>query len=134
MHIEGGCHCGRISYKAEVDPATVSICHCNDCQQLTGTAFRVTVPAREENLELTGEPTIYVKVAESGNKRAQAFCGHCGSQIYATSVGEGPKVYGLRVGTSKQRRELTPRKQVWCEAALDWLPTIGGIPAVQKQS
>src|SRR5687768_5530242 len=70
MKIDGSCHCGRIAYEAEVDPAKVSICHCSDCQTLTGTAFRVTIPVAEANFRLlSGEPKIYVKVAESGNKR-----------------------------------------------------------------
>ena len=42
MKIDGCCHCGAIAYEAEIDPETVGICHCADCQQLTGTAFRVT--------------------------------------------------------------------------------------------
>ena len=108
MKIDGGCHCGAIAYEAEIDPETVGICHCTDCQQLTGTAFRVTVFAPEENFRLTrGTPKVYVKTAESGNKRAQAFCAECGSHIYATSVGDdGPKSYGIRVGTARQRNEL----------------------------
>ena len=34
MRIEGQCHCGRIAYEATVDPDTVGICHCTDCQTL----------------------------------------------------------------------------------------------------
>ena len=33
MKIDGGCHCGAITYEAEVDPEKTSICHCTDCQQ-----------------------------------------------------------------------------------------------------
>ena len=72
MHITGGCHCGAITYEAEVDPDTVSICHCTDCQTFSGSAFRTAVPAKKEGFKLTGRPKIYVKTAESGNKRAQA--------------------------------------------------------------
>lgn len=122
MKIDGGCHCGKITYEAEVDPARVSICHCRDCQQLTGTAFRVTVPVPEKDFHLSGEPKIYVKTAESGNKRAQAFCPDCGSQLYATSVGDGPKIYGVRTGTARQRADLVPRIQTWHAEALPWLP------------
>lgn len=43
MKITGGCHCGAIRYEAEVDPATAGICHCTDCQVLSGTAFRVSI-------------------------------------------------------------------------------------------
>ncbi len=43
MDVDGACHCGKILYKAEVNTAHVVICHCNDCQALSGTAFRVVV-------------------------------------------------------------------------------------------
>jgi len=84
MKIDGGCHCGNISYTAEVAPEKVGICHCTDCQTLSGTAFRVSVPATKENFQLTGNLKIYVKTAESGAKRAQGFGAECGTPIYAT--------------------------------------------------
>ena len=123
MKIDGGCHCGAIRYEAEIDPGGVGICHCTDCQRLTGTAFRVTVAAEEANLRFTsGTPKIYVKTGSSGAKRAQGFCADCGSPLFATSVGDGPKVYGLRVGTIRQREELKPSRQVWRRSALPWVP------------
>lgn len=134
MKIEGGCHCGAITYKAEVDPDKTSICHCTDCQKLTGTAFRVTVPVPEDKIVFSGEPKIYVKTGESGNKRAQGFCAGCGSHLFATSVGDGPKVYGLRTGTANQRDQLVPRRQVWHRSALHWLPPFDGMETVEKQS
>ena len=57
---------------------------------------------------LKGQPKIYVKTADSGNKRQQAFCGNCGTPIYATSAGDGPKSYGIRVGSIRQRDRLVP--------------------------
>jgi len=46
MKIDGGCHCGNITYTAEVDLDRVGICHCTDCQTMTGSAYRVTVVSR----------------------------------------------------------------------------------------
>ena len=133
MKIDGGCHCGAIAYEAEIDPRMVSICHCTDCQTLTGTAFRVSVFAPEDKFHLTrGTPKVYVKTAESGNKRAQAFCAECGSPIYATSVGEGPKAYGIRVGTARQRAELTPMRQLWHRSAVPWFPEMDGLPTKER--
>ena len=134
MKIDGGCHCGAIAYRAEVDPEKTTICHCTDCQQLTGTAFRVTVPVPEDRFEIIrGAPKIYIKIAESGAKRAQAFCADCGSHLYATSVGDGPKIYGLRTGTAHQREELVPRKQIWRDSALHWLPEFEGVEIVDTK-
>jgi len=85
MKIDGGCHCGRISYEADIDPDYVIICHCTDCQALSGAPYRATVPVKAENFKLHGQPKIYIKTADSGNKRALAFCADCGSAIYSTS-------------------------------------------------
>lgn len=112
----------RHYYKAEVDPEKTAICHCTDCQKLTGTAFRVTVPVAEDKIAFSGTPKIYIKVGE------------CGSHLFATSVGDGPKVYGLRTGTSDQREQLVPRKQFWHRSALHWLPEFDGMETVEKQS
>ena len=51
---------------------------------------------------LRGEPTIYVKTAESGNRRAQAFCPRCGSRLYSAAE-KDPQVFMLRVGTIDER-------------------------------
>ena len=87
MKVEGSCHCGNITYEAVVDPDTLSICHCKDCQVLTGTAYRVSIPASAESLvPRGGRPKIYIKTAESGTLRAHAFCPECGSPIYASAI------------------------------------------------
>ena len=134
MKIDGGCHCGNITYEAEIDPENVAICHCTDCQTLSASAFRTVIRVPDDAFRLlTGAPKIYVKTGDSGAKRAQAFCPECGSAIYATSVGDGPKVLGVRLGTARQRTELTPKKQIWCRSALHWLPGLDSIPKVEKQ-
>ena len=134
MHIDGGCHCGNITYEAEIDPEAVSICHCADCQTLTGTAYRVNVRVHKQDLKLRGgTPRVYVKTAESGNKRAHAFCPECGTPVYSTSVEDDPQVYGLRVGTARQKAELPPRKQGWCRSALPWSMNIESLPKITTQ-
>src|SRR3954469_1514157 len=134
MKIDGGCHCGFITYEADADPEKVSICHCTDCQRLSGSAFRSSIPATDQNFRiLSGQVTEYVKTAESGNKRVQGFCAKCGSSIYATAPGGGPKVYNLRVGTAHQRDQLVPKRQIWARSKQRWLGTLDTLPASDKQ-
>lgn len=120
MKVHGSCHCGDVRFVAEVAPERTSICHCNDCQKLTGTAFRVSTPALPGTFSLVqGEPKVYVKVAESGSRRAQAFCPACGSPLF-TYDADSPAAYGLRVGVLAERRQLCPTWQKWGDSALDW--------------
>jgi hypothetical protein len=134
MIVHGACHCGAIAYKAEVDPARASVCHCGDCQRLSGAAFRASVPVSVENFHLLrGAPKTYVKTAESGNRRAQVFCGDCGSPLYSADA-VGAKTYALRIGVMAERAELPPQRQIWCEAALPWTRDLLAMPKIEKQS
>ena len=136
MKIEGACSCGSIRIEGEADPATTSICHCTDCQTGTGTAFRISIPVKGDSFKVTGEPTIYIKTtADSGNPRAQAFCGKCGSPLYSTTPGEGQQaMYIVRVGILKQRDQLEPKRQIWWRSARDWVTGLDRIAKVEKQT
>ena len=68
-----------------------------------------------------GEPTIYVKTGDSGNKRQQAFCPRCGSPIFATPPDAGPKNYFIRVGTINQRDQFVPKPQIWARSKQRWV-------------
>ena len=132
MKVDGQCHCGQIRYEAEIDPDNVSVCHCTDCQTLTGTAYRVSAPAPAASLRfLAGTPKVYIKTAESGNKRAQAFCSNCGAPIYSADAQE-PQVFFLRVGTMSQRAVLPAKRQIWCRSALSWASDLNGLERSER--
>ena len=87
MNVEGQCHCGKIAFAAEVEQDRVGICHCADCQTLSGSPYRIVASADAGRFTLLrGEPTIYIKTADSGNKWAIAFCPKCGTPIYAAAA------------------------------------------------
>ena len=133
MRVDGACHCGNIAFEAEVDPEAVRICHCTDCQVTSGSAFRTNIVASGETFRmLRGDPAIYIKTAESGNKRAQAFCANCGTGLYSTSP-ENPTSYVLRVGVIAQRAAFKPRQQIWCRSELPWTAEVGGADRREGQ-
>jgi hypothetical protein len=132
MQVDGACHCGAITFTAVVEPNRVMVCHCTDCQVLTGSAFRVVVPALIETFVLHGEPKRYVKVAESGAKRTQAFCSVCGSPVFATAVENATQV-SLRVGLLRQRNQLSPSLQIWKRSASSWLNALASVPGCEQQ-
>ncbi len=136
MKVDGGCHCGQFTYEAEVDPDQVMLCHCTDCQTLTGSAFRVVVGIDEADFKLlSGELKTYVKTAESGRLRAQTFCPECGTAIYAADAvpGDGPNFVGLRIATARQRDSLPPKRHVWHRSAQPWITALDGLEVVETQ-
>ena len=108
MNIDGQCHCGRVTYQAEIDPAQVSICHCTDCQTLTGSPYRVTVICSATRSGCAGKPPkVYAKTGDNGRTRFQHFCPDCGSPLFTSGEG-GPDDWGIRWGGIHQRDRLKP--------------------------
>ena len=134
MHIDGECQCGQVTYEADIEPGEVSICHCRDCQRLTGTAYRVTVSAPRERFHITsGEPKLYVKTADNGRRRMQYFCSNCGSPIYTTGDLHDADEVGIRLGTINQRQDLKPRSQYWYSSELPWVQDIRALPRHDRE-
>ena len=132
MKIDGHCHCGQIEFEAEA--AALRIRRRTNCQTLSGSAFRANVSVSAEHFKLlAGTPKRYVKTAESGNERLHAFCGNCGTPIYACAPA-APASYSLRIGTIKQRAAFTPGKQIWRRSALRWVDALASVPATEKES
>jgi hypothetical protein len=134
MLVHGKCHCGAIAYQAEVQPGTVAICHCADCQAFAGGPYRAMIrPVPQESLKMSGTPKHYTKTADSGRQRVQGFCGKCGAQLYAVDP-DGTNL-SLRIGVIAERHELgTPVRQIWCESALDWAFDLSEVPQTARQS
>jgi hypothetical protein len=126
MHIDGACHCGRIAYEAEIDPDNVIICHCTDCQTISGGPYRVNVPVLIDKIRLRGEPKTYAKRGDSGDEVTTAFCPDCGAALYS-SKGEKPAFLFLRIGAVKQRAELPPKAQGFCRSAMPWAMDISAV-------
>jgi hypothetical protein len=67
MKIDGGCHCGYVTFEAEADPETTTVCHCTDCQTMSGAAFRAVIITRPGTFVLlSGKPTEYRKPPTAG--------------------------------------------------------------------
>ncbi|MFP6726249.1 MAG: GFA family protein, partial [Alphaproteobacteria bacterium] len=55
--ISGGCLCGNVRFKTTSEPAMQVLCHCVDCQTVSGSAFYTAYIVQLESVKLTkGEP------------------------------------------------------------------------------
>jgi hypothetical protein len=112
MKVDGSCYCGEIRFEAEAEVDSASICHCTDYQRFSGAAFRISVAVPIDKFRIfQGIPREYIKTAASGARRIQAFCGECGTALYATAL-ENAKTFNIRAGTLSQREMFVPAKQI----------------------
>jgi len=135
MRIDGHCHCGALAWEAEIDPGGVYVCHCTDCQAISGGAGRwaVTVAAEDFRL-LSGTPATYVKdTADSGRESHQQFCGVCAAPLHSSTPADGHALLRLRLGTCRQRDRLPPRIELWCRSAQGWARLPGAAESREGQ-
>ena len=133
MQIDGTCHCGSVSFTAQIDPAQVVACHCTDCQVLSSAPFRIGAVAPFSTLKVRGSTKTYIKVAQSGNRRAQVFCPQCATPLWASEP-ENPVLVVIRLGCVVQRAQLRPVVQIWKHSALPWLPDLNSIASSPEGS
>jgi hypothetical protein len=119
LPLTGGCYCGAIRYEVNALPLAVNICHCHDCQRLTGSAFSMPmfVP-RSAFAVLQGATKSWQRTSDSGRKSLQHFCGKCGTRLYTEP--SNPSIVNVRAGTLDDTSWLEPAVQVWTKSAQPW--------------
>ena len=130
IKINGGCYCGDITITGEVSPDKIMACHCTDCQKFSGAPFRAVAVIAADDVKISGTVTEFLKTAESGNERAQGFCGKCGSHLYATDPAK--TLFMIRTGCLDQHHELVPAKHIFGKSAVEWVGEIADSSWVAK--
>ena len=82
--VMAGCLCGEIRFSVADLPLMQVLCHCTDCQIISGAAYYCAylVPLDTVSLQ-QGEPARYDVVADSGRRNSRRFCSSCGSRLWA---------------------------------------------------
>ena len=57
----------------------------------------------------------------------QAFCGECGTPLFATAPENATQVI-IRTGCVKQRAALVPKAQIWRRSTLPWIDAVHALP------
>lgn len=99
MKIDGGCHCDRLTYEAEINLDKTGIYHCEDCKTFSKSEFRGFAAALPGTFRLTGvDPSRCVKPAANGNRNAMLFWPNCGIYICSTGAEPGAEVLRREMG------------------------------------
>jgi len=133
MKIDGRCHCGYVTFEAEADPETRTICNCTDCPAMSGAPLLAVIVTRPGTFVLlSGKPTEYRKTADSGNVRPARLLFSVRDCTLFDIVGDDPKAYNVRVGSLRQRNELIPRRQAFVRSQQAWINDLKSIPKFDR--
>ena len=124
------CRCGQLQAKCSGEPVRVSVCHCLDCQQRSGSAFSYQARWPEEQVEISGEHKAWETIADSGNKARFLFCPDCGSTVAYVSEGV-PGAVSVPAGGFADLAFPAPAVSVYEERKRDWVEIKGD--AIDRQ-
>lgn len=114
------CSCGQLGLTADGDPARVSICHCLACQRRTGSTYGAKARFAADKVQIEGQSSEYVRVADSGNRASFHFCPTCGSTVYHRIHG-APEVVAVPVGGFADPDFPKPMVSVYETRRHDWV-------------
>jgi hypothetical protein len=116
----GGCACGAIRYECTAPPLRMVNCHCRDCQRASGSGYSATLIMAASSVRMVaGNCKEHRTLAESGNVAMRAFCGECGSPLFAASSAR-PDMLGVKAASLDDASWFAPEANVWVESAQPW--------------
>ena len=118
QEMTGGCQCGRVRYRAQVDPEQAYLCHCRMCQRATGGVAAAFVGLANADCSWESGPDWY----RSSPIARRPFCSHCGSPLGFRFL-EGENM-DLTVGSFDDPYAFSPHWHFSAETIHeDWLDT-----------
>lgn len=130
---EGGCACGAVRYRLLEDPLGLHVCHCTDCQTVTGSAFVMCMPVHSRSLELLkGDPKAVSFESPDGLAKCNRRCPDCGCIVWSEIDGL-PEILALQPGTLDVTSWLEPVAHIWTSSAQPWVEIPTDVLAYEKQ-
>jgi len=115
----GGCLCGDIRYRIEGAPRFVAQCFCRDCQKATGTGHTTIIGVEAGHFTVTGTPTVFTSIGDTGGRVNRHFCGRCGSRLFTSGDLPG-EVRMVQAGTLDLPEKITPTTAIYLKDRIPW--------------
>lgn len=114
----GSCQCGEIRYKSIGKPLALYICHCQECQKQSASAFGISLDVPKDGFSIMqGIPKYWNRIANSGRKLKCAFCPTCGSRLWHETE-LAPNAVSIKVGSLDQAIDVSDAIHVWVKRKL----------------
>ena len=126
IDIDGGA-CGKPSLMQSIQKHGPSLSL--QTATFSGGPFRMVIIGMRTIL-ISRQNNRFLKVADSGNKRIQSFCGTCGSQLFASD--DKKSIFSIRGGCISQHHELSPVKHIFGQQHYHGLWISIDIPGLEK--
>lgn len=118
--MSGGCQCGKVRYRAMIDPEQAYLCHCRMCQRATGGVSIAFIGLQNSEISWESGPDWYA----SSPIARRPFCSSCGTPLgFAFNDSEG---MDITVGSLDEPYGIEPHWHFASEKIHEaWIDTSG---------
>ncbi len=102
----------------------MSVCHCLECQKRSGSAFAYQARWPDEQVEISGESSLWTSTGDSGGVATFRFCPHCACTIAYANQGM-PGETAIPVGAFADPKFPAPQFSVYEERRHAWVAVLG---------
>ena len=129
---KGGCLCGAVRYVCEKPPLSQFLCHCHDCQKVTGAPVAPGFMVMKADVKISGEYSEHTQLAASGRHMVRKFCSDCGSRVFEESLGMDD-IYMFNTGSLDDQSVFKPEIHYWVSSKPEWYLIADKLPQLSKQ-
>ena len=124
----GGCQCGRVRYRAEIDSDEAYLCHCRMCRRATGAAAIAFVNVPEDRLTWETSPDWY----RSSPIAHRPFCSACGTPLGFAFLENNQNV-DLTLGSFDAPERFRPVHNYAVESLLPAWQDTSHLPGIRSE-
>lgn len=124
--IAGGCLCGAVRYQAELAPQFAVLCHCRDCQRLSGSGHVPVMGVPKSSFVVRGATKAYSARGGSGLAAVRHFCPVCGSLLFGMAE-IVPDIASIYVGSLDDPSLFKPDTVLFARDRHLWDVTAGSL-------
>jgi len=119
MHkLKGNCLCGAVSFEVVNAFDRLFFCSCDQCRQITGSAFASNLFVRADQFDWLGGIEDIVTYQVPGRNISKSFCKICGSGL-PWSSGDNSKII-IPAGTLTGEPDIAERTRIFANEQPSW--------------
>ncbi len=122
----GGCRCGAVRYRATGTSEFQGLCHCHDCQRLSGGGHVGFICFPSVAVTIEGEALVSRGIGGSGQPAQRHYCPKCYSQLFGLSD-MMPGKTNIYAGSLDDPAQFQPTFAIFVRSRPPWDTSSAGL-------